>query len=62
MGEDTRGNQTNGWDDKKKTNKCIINIFCDDKKHCGMDDDKTDDGHCIINIFCNDKNNDDKDW
>jgi len=56
MEEDTRGNQTNSWDDKK--NNCIINIFCDDKKH---------DGHCIINIFCNDKKsddkcNDEKDW
>ena len=51
--EDTRDNQTNGWDEKKKNNKCIINIFCGDKKPDCMEDDKKNTGNCTINIFCN---------
>ena len=54
MEEDTRGNQTNDWDDKKKNNRCIINIFCKEKKQDGMDYEKKNDDHCIINIFCSD--------
>lgn len=55
MEEDIRGNQMNGWNDPKKNSKCIINIFCNDKKTNYVDDNKnSNDCHCTINIFCND--------
>lgn len=49
MGEETRTSQT-VWADKKKN--CVINIFCNGKKHEDMEESKKQEGHCVINIFC----------
>lgn len=52
MEEETRGGSP--WEDKKPKPKCVINIFCNEKKHSDMAWDHDDDDNCIINVFCED--------
>lgn len=50
--EEERGGSP--WDGKKQKPKCVINIFCHEKKPSDMAWDNDDDS-CVINIFCDDK-------
>ena len=53
MEEEDRGGQPG--DGNWPNAKCIINIFCCEKKHDAVAYGKDDDGNCVINIFCGDK-------